>query len=124
MADSIPKCPFEVLNDIVCAEFIQDKILVHRPDISKIEDQPGRFMVIAVGPGLPRDAKDPNSEMVRPNFEPGEYILLQTQNAYMFQDSGRLPGRFFAMIRGGMILAKWNDLTPPADTLQKILSTP
>jgi hypothetical protein len=117
-----PECPFEILGDLVCAELIVDKIHIALSQNTKRDELGGRFMVIGVGPGIQRDSRDPNSELVKPNFKPGEWIMFQQQNAHMFQDSKRLPDRYFAMIRGGQILAKWNDTTPPLETVQKILS--
>lgn len=98
-----------------------DKITLHLPQSVKSEDQAGRFKVIGVGPGLPYDPKDPFSVVNAPDFQVGDWILFQKQNAYLFQDSGRLHGRLFAMIRAGQILAKWKDATPPLETVNKIL---
>lgn len=122
MSDATQQCPFELQGDLICCEFLPDKIHIHLPDTADQQEQAGRFKVIGVGPGLPFDSKDPNSAFNKPNFEVGDYLLFQKQNAYLFQDSGRLPGRFFAMIRAGQVIAKWKDLTPPQDTVNKILS--
>lgn len=121
MSDANPTCPFELMGDLVCCEFLPDKIHVHLPQTANQEELAGRFKVIGVGPGLPYDPKDPNSALNKPNFEVGDYLLFQKQNAYMMQDSGRLPNRFFAMLRAGQVIAKWKDLTPQPTVISKIL---
>lgn len=109
----IPDCPFSILGDIVCAEFIEEKRTITLPSSTKKEELGGRFVVIGTGPGLP----DKEGNIIPPNFERGDEIFFQRQNAYMFQDSGRLPDRYFAMIRGGMILAKWKGPTNPVECI-------
>lgn len=117
----IPKCPFILNGDIVCAELIPDHIIIQRPQTASEEAVPGRFLVIGVGPGIPYDQSKEDSPLRPLKHQVGDWVFFQKQNAYMFQDSGRLPERFFAMIRDGQILGKWDDLTPPLETLNKIL---
>lgn len=115
MAD-IPECPFEILGDLVCAEFLEEKRTITLPSTTKKEELGGKFVVIGVGPGLP----DKDGNVTPPSFSRGEEIFFQKQNAYMFQDSARIPDRYFAMIRAGMILAKWKGPTTP---VERILAT-
>lgn len=118
---SIPKCPFVLNGDVVCAELIPDQILIARPQTASDEGVPGRFQVIGVGPGIPYDQSKPDSPLRPMKHKVGDWILFQKQNAFMFQDSGRLPERYFAMLRDGQILCTWDDQTPPQETVNKIL---
>ncbi len=109
----IPECPFEILGDLVCAELIEEKRTVMLPSTTKKEELGGKFVVIAVGPGLP----DKDGVLQQPKFERGDEIFFQKQNSYMFQDSNRVPDRYFAMIRAGMILGKWKGPTTPVERI-------
>jgi co-chaperonin GroES (HSP10) len=110
---NIPDCPFNMKNDIVCAEFIPHKSFLEYADTTDQDDRPGDFVIIGVGPGLP----DKDGNRVAPDVNLGEVLVFQSQNAYLFKRAD-LPNRKFAMIKAGQILAGVNEeMTTKTDAI-------
>lgn len=100
----------------MCAEFLQKETIVYTGAAKSTESLIGDFVVIGRGPGVQRDPRSLESELVPINFERGDRIFFQAQNAYAFNHPD-LPERNFVMIQASKILAKWKGPTTPVEKI-------